>query len=305
MIRRGPAGVLVVLVVVGLAGFAGVARGEPAPKDVALLPLDAERSLELYGQPVASELARALAAGNVAVIVIGPRMDVPDSVRLIVDGTISLGKASAVTISLRLRNPVDGVVLETLSATALGLAKIDSAAAELSSRILPLVRDRLAAIQRPAAPADARPAPPRVAAVDRPMLVAVSDAGRAGAPLHAALDAALVPWAHAHHRTVVPRPPGQLEPKAAASTVAASETDLAIGFWVLEYAVEPGAVAMARARVRVRIADAQRVRFDRVVATDTVIGERGLVPAELAARVAREVLAILRPHLRRSVPGWP
>jgi len=240
------------------------------------------------------------------VIVVGPRMEIPDSVQLIVDGTIALGKAGAVTIALRLRNPVDGVVLDTLSATALGLAKIDRAAAELSSRILPLVSDRLAKLQRPA-PADdrARAAPPRPAAVERPMLIAVSEAGRTPSPLHQALDAALPPWARAHRRTVEPRPPGQLEPTAAANTVAASTSDLAIGFSILDYAAEGGAVPMARARVRVRIADAQRVRFDRVVATDTVIGERGLAPAELAARVAREVLAILRPHLRQCVPGWP
>jgi hypothetical protein len=56
--------------------------------------------------------------------------------------------------------------------------------------------------------------------------------------------------------------------------------------------------------VRVQISDARKVVFDRVVATDTVLGERGMAPPELAARVAREVLAIVRPHLRRSVPAW-
>jgi hypothetical protein len=61
---------------------------------------------------------------------------------------------------------------------------------------------------------------------------------------------------------------------------------------------------MARARVRVWIADASAVVFDRVVVTDTVVGDKGLAPPELAARVAREVLAILRPHLRRQVPSW-
>jgi hypothetical protein len=307
MIRRGVLGRVGVVAVL-VAGLAGGARGEPAPhKDVALLPLDAERGVELYGQPVASELARALAAGNVAVIVVGPRMEVPDTVRLIVDGTIALGKASTVTIALRLRNPVDGVVLETLSATAQGLAKIDGAAAELSSRILPLVRDRLAAIQHAGPPEDrGRTAPPRAAPeAERPLLVAV-DAGRPGhAALAAAIDGELAGWARARHRTVERREPGPLDRKTMTRTVAASDTDLAVGFWILDYAPEAGAVPMARARVRVRIADAQRVRFDRVVATDTVVGERGLAPAELAARVAREVLAILRPHLRRSVPGWP
>jgi len=63
-------------------------------------------------------------------------------------------------------------------------------------------------------------------------------------------------------------------------------------------------VALARARVRVRIAGPSAVLFDRVVATDSVVGDRGLPEAELAARVAREILAIVEPHLARSVPSW-
>jgi hypothetical protein len=61
---------------------------------------------------------------------------------------------------------------------------------------------------------------------------------------------------------------------------------------------------MARIRVRVQVTNASAVVFDRVVATDTVVGERNLSVAEMAARVCREVLAILRPHVRRSVPSW-
>ena len=46
-----------------LAAAAPVAHGQPTPGEaVALLPLDADRSLEIYGQPVASEIARALIA---------------------------------------------------------------------------------------------------------------------------------------------------------------------------------------------------------------------------------------------------
>src|SRR5215468_10544975 len=92
--------VLVLGLGLGLAVLAGVPRravAEPAPAGdvVALLPLDADKSLEIYGQPVASELARALVAGNVYVVVVGPRMAVPDNARLIIDGTIALGKASS------------------------------------------------------------------------------------------------------------------------------------------------------------------------------------------------------------------
>jgi hypothetical protein len=299
-----------------LAGAPRRAAAEPAPPGdaVALLPLDAERSLEIYGQPVASEIARALGAGHIAVVVVGPRMAVPDRARLIIDGTIALGKASAVTISIRIRNTGDGRTLETLSATAPSLARIDGAAAELSARVLPIVRDQLAALHRaaedhgrviegrpPSAPAASAPA-----AVDRPVLIALADAPRkqVPGPLVGALDAAVASWSRAHHRTVHKLEASQLDPGLAGHTVATAGADLAIGFWVLDYRAETGKPAMARARVRVRISDPTGVVFDRVVATDTVLGDAGQGPPELAARVAREVLAILGPHLRRSVPAW-
>jgi len=308
--------VVCVLAAVGLAGLPSRVHAEPAARGdaVALLPLDTDRSLEIYGQPVANELARALVDGRVAVVVVGPKMAVPERARLIIDGTIVLGKASAVTISIRIRNTLDGLVLETLSATAPGLAKIDGAAAELAARVVPIVKDKLAAPHRQAQPLDDHghghviqtATPPAPSAVDRPMLVALADATHAprGALLLGALDAAVAEWTHAHHRQVGKLDPGKLDPKLAPKAVAAAAADRAIGFWILDYQPEAGELPMARARVRVRIADASAVLFDRVVVTDTVLGEKGLAPAELAARVAREVLAILRPHMRRHVGSW-
>jgi len=284
-------------------------RAAPGGEAVALLPLDADRSLEIYGQPVASELARALGAGNVSVVVIGPRMAVPERARLIVDGTITHGSANAVTIALRVRRAVDGVVIETLSATAPGLAKIDGAAAELSAELLPIVRAQLAALPPVPVPVRGRP-PARPPAPDRPVLIGIAD-GRSGAapgPLAGALDAAIARWIHGHRRPVHKLEAAQLVPRSAPGAVVAGGADLAIGFWILGWTVESSpdtaAVALARARVRVRIAGPSAVLFDRVVATDSVVGDRGLPEAELAARVAREILAIVEPHLARSVPSW-
>jgi hypothetical protein len=302
----------VVAVGFGLAAFAAAPRhalAEPAPAGygVALLPLEADKGLEIYGQPVASEIARALAAGNVRVVVLGPRMAVPDYTGLIIDGTIALGKGSVVTISLRIRR-TDGGVLprRSLAASAPGLAKIDSAATELSAQLLPVVRDLLAALPRESEDhgriVEARPVP----APDRPVLVAVA-ADRHGAdpgPLRGALQAAVADWTRAHHR--VPRDAEPARLTGAALTAAGA--DLAIGFSILDWRVEQpddrAQPAMARARVRVQIVGPRAVVFDRVVATDTVLGDPGRGRPELAARVAREVLAILGPHMRRSVPSW-
>jgi hypothetical protein len=299
-----------------IAGWiASPAHGQPASGEaVALLPLDADRSLEIYGQPVASEIARALGAGNVQVVVVGPKTAPPERARLIVDGTIALGKANAVTISLRIRSKVDGVVLETLSATAPGLAKIDGAAAELSARILPIVRDKLAALRKP--PPDdhgrvvqVRPpsrAEPAAVPPDRPVLVAIADLRRpAGtAVLLGAFDTAVVDWVRARGREVRKLDPGKLDPKVAARSVAAEGGGVAFGFWVLGYEHDATPLPMARARVRVQITDANAVLFDRVIATDTVVGDKGMSVPELAGRVAREVLAIMRPHVRRAVASW-
>jgi hypothetical protein len=296
------------------------ARAQPASGEaVALLPLDADRNLEIYGQPVASEIARALGAGNVQVVVVGPKMAVPDRARLIVDGTIALGKASAVTISLRIRSTVDGVVLETLSATAPGLARIDGAAAELSARILPIVRDKLAALRTPggAAAGNPRDVPardhgrvvqvrePSAVPPDRPVLVAIADLRPAGTGvLLGAFDTAVADWVRAHGRELRKLDPAKLDPRVAAKSVAASGGGMAFGFWVLGYEQDQAPLPMARARVRVQITDASAVLFDRVIATDTVVGDKGMSVAELTGRVAREVLAILRPHVRRAVAAW-
>lgn len=306
----------VVVVGLGLAALAASPRrafADPAPagSGVALLPLDADRGLEIYGQPVASEIARALAAGNVRVVVVGPRMALPDQTPLIIDGTIAQGKGSAVTITLRIRRTDGGRLRKTsLAATAPGLAKIDGAAAELSAQLLPVVRDLLAALPAalPAEPDDhgrvveAHPVP----AADRPVLVAVADAGHGAepGPLRGALQTAVAEWARAHHRVARDTDPAQLT----AAAVSAAGADLAIGFSILGWTVEQPddrrQPAMARARVRVQILGIRAVVFHRVVTTDTVLGDPGRGQAELAARVAREVLEILGPHLRRSVPSW-
>jgi hypothetical protein len=311
MIRRAVLGAM--LGVIGASWIcAASASAQPAGGEVALLPLDADRSLEIYGQPVASEIARALVAAKVPVVVVGPKMAVPEGALLIVDGTIALGKASAVTISLRIRSALDGLVLEALSATAPGLAKIDGAAADLSARALPLVKEHLAAIRKGlAAPPSEHgaihaAAPPRSPAAVPLVLVAIADRRR-DAPhdaLLGALKTAVDAWVRAAHREPRTVEASQLDANRAAPAVRASGAGLALGFWIVDYTPEPGALPMARARVRVQISDATAVVFDRVVVTDTVLGDKGLAPAELAARVAREVLAILRPHLGRSVPAW-
>jgi len=300
------------LALLALAAASGPARAQAPRPDaprgaVALLPLDAGPRLEIYGQAVATEIARALTAGGIEVVVVGANMDVPAAARLIVDGTLAAEKGQ-VALSMRVRSARDNTVLDTLSATAPGLAQIDKAAGDLSARVLPVVRDRLAALAERAGGDRPGALPPADGAAGPPLLVAIA-AARGAEPLRAALAEAAPRWIRAARReprVVEARAlAGPLAPKA----VGAASAERAVELAVLGYAVRtnPAArdVPLARARVRVRISDARGVVFDRVVVTDTVVGERRMQPAEMAARVADEVLAILRPHVRRVVPRWP
>jgi hypothetical protein len=304
----------VLLALVALAAAPGPARAQAARPDaplgaVALLPLDAGPRLEIYGQAVATEIARALTAGGIEVVVVGANMDVPAAARLILDGTLTAEKGQ-VALAMRVRRARDNTVLDTLSATAPGLAQIDKAAGDLSARVLPVVRDRLAALAERAG--GDRPGPPPldgVAGAIAPSLLVAIAAARGTEPLRAALAEAAPRWIRAARRE-----PRLVEARALAGnlapkTVGAASADRAVSLEVLGYAVRASPTArdvpLARARVRVRIFDARAVVFDRVVVTDTIVGERRMQPAGMAARVADEVLAILRPHVRRVVPRWP
>lgn len=294
---------VIFLVVVG-----GVARADDR---VALLPLDAEPRLEIYGQPVATEVARALRAAKIEIEVIGAKMGVPDNAKLIVDGTIAAGKTNKndIVLSLRVRNPVDGVVLATVSSTAAGIANIDKAAAEVSTRLMTVLQERLAALRAPAIEPDpgsgdvhqvTRPMPE-----PRPMLAVVSMRDMESDPLRAALTNQLEAQLRRVYRSPQLVDPSRLSRDLAKETVKASGLDLGMLLEITTYTLEfEDNVPIARAGVRIRVADAVGVVFDRVVVTDSIVGERAMPLSNLAERVAREVFDIARPHLKRKVRAW-
>jgi hypothetical protein len=267
-----------------LAAAAAPARAE-GDDAVALLPLDAEARLAIYGQPVASEIARALVQGGIDVVVVGPRMAVPERAKLVVDGTIA-SKADVVTLSLRVRNRLDGRTMATTQSTAQGLSNIDKAAAELSAKTLPIVKEQIAALHTPDKPvvhepdvhvAVVAPRPPEPVAIDV----------RGTDPLRAALTTAAGPWAAKKNHEVK------------------TGGTLAMTFDVKRYTTDvTRGIPYASARVHVKIVDGGALLFDRVVVTDSVLGDKGIAADALAARTAREVLDILRPHLARLVPAW-
>src|SRR4051812_14068849 len=113
----------VIVAVVAIGWLCPATRAHAESDAVALLPLDAEQRLAIYGQAVASEVARALVAGGIDVVVVGPKMAVPERARLVFDGTIT-GKGEAVTLTLRVRDRMAGTVLDSVTATAPSLTTI-------------------------------------------------------------------------------------------------------------------------------------------------------------------------------------
>src|SRR5262245_22713744 len=118
--------VLVCLLVFGAHAYADT---------IAMLPLDGEKLLAICGQPVAAEIALALKAAGLDVVVVSAKMDVPDRANLIVDGTIKAAKGKQIELSIRIRDPRDGTTLDTLPAPTTKLDDLDKAAAELSGRV--------------------------------------------------------------------------------------------------------------------------------------------------------------------------
>ena len=278
--------------------FALASPARADDKAVALLPLDADAKLELYSQSVASEVARALAAGGVDVVVVGPKMEVPQRARMIVDGTIT-GKGDQITLTLRIRDARAGTVLGSVPATA---TSVTQATEDLSKKIVPAVKTQLASLSAVQAPPPtegddhAIPPPQPVHHEPAPILGEVTGQG----PLRDALQHELEPWA----KRKVEVMPNVLIDMVVPAMPATHGADAAIALDVVAFSITGAVVPLARARVRVRVVDRSQVVFDRVIVTDTVVGDRRQTNEALAARTAREVLAILDPHLKRKLAGW-
>jgi hypothetical protein len=272
------------------------------PASVALLPLDADPKLEIYGQPVASELARALIAGGLDVVVVGKKMAVPDRARVIVDGTI-VAQGAGVKLVARIRDRQTGKVLDSEPAEADSLATLDHAASELSSKVLPVVQRDLAELAaedaKRADEAKAAAQPTRVPQVAPPVAlpVVLVSLAPSKSQLHDAIANALDGWAkHGRHDLQL----GAADAKAVAAARAEIGVSLDIvGYDLQTLEIASGTTRAARARVRMRVANGTKLVFDRVLETDTVLGQ----PDTLAELVAREILWIAEPKLRK-VSAW-
>ena len=75
-------------------------------------------------------------------------------------------------------------------------------------------------------------------------------------------------------------------------------------FELVTFTVTPGKVPLAKARVRMRVYEGGKVKFDRIIRTDTIVGDRDISEQAFAERTAREVLLIANANLRRTLSDW-
>jgi hypothetical protein len=292
-----------------VASVGGVAHAERDA--IALLPLDTEPRLEIYSQPVATEIARTLKdVPDIEVLVVGAKAMVPTHARLVVIGKMTSKPGDQVQVTLFVRNPQNSKEPESVSTTS-SLEKIDRAAAELAGQLVPILHKQLAALPRTTPPHDVRrpPDPVRPTAL-QPILVGVASLPsnvQEAEPLRAALSAIVPPWLAAHRRASRPVEAAQLAVKSAGQTVRTSGVDRGIALEVIGYAArvdEKTKAVFAKAKVRLRVADGGGVLFDRVIVTDTIVAKPNVAPERLLELTAQEVLAIARPHMKRVVPAW-
>jgi hypothetical protein len=256
-------------------------HADTPPQTVALLPLATGKGFELYGQPVASEVARALRAGGLEVVVVSAGATPPSRARVVIDGTIAGGAKGAGTL--------------TLDATAPELTALDHAAADLAARLLPAVKAQLAAhdaITSAPPPPPHVVEPPHVPTVRRPSLPAAFAYGGSLDPDFPAAAAAEVARAlverTGHVAVDAPRAPDGKP----------IDVPFEIAVVIERYELIQDGVWTARATARVRWIDGRgKTLVDRVVHTDTLVGARTDDRAAMLRYVDAQLVQIVAPHL--------
>ncbi len=290
--------VLVAIAVVAVIASGRVASAEPG-LTIALLPLDAEPKLEIYGQPVATEIAHALTAGGLDVAVIGGKAAVPERARLIVDGTIT-SKGDNVALAVRIRDRVTGTVLDTVSISTYQRKDMESAIEDFAGRVVPAVKAQLVAVTSPALQ-HAERHPVTIAPVPVPpaRFVAMIRGDASFSLLKKALTTATTDLVTEHHRTYVVIEDTLEAAGAERARKDRERTEVGLELEVWSYVVDPEGLPTARAKVHATFTDCTGIAWQRTIVTDTIVGERSGDRTELAARTAREVLQVVLPHVKR------
>lgn len=286
----------IAIVVVSLLALVRPARADDG-RVIALLPLAAERKLQIYGQPVASAVARALEQDGFSITVVSSTAPVPSKARLVIDGRIVRGAGDTVLLEARVRDPAIGTIVAELSASAPALTRIDEAATDLAAQLAPILTAGLAAQDAEPAGQDPAPTPVEPGEAPAPEVVDARPAAtvtvRSGVTLGKD-DPELLPLLRAGGARLAGLVGYQAQDTAASPALTISIDLLGISYG-------KGGVVTARARARVRVATEHGKVFERTVRTDTLVGGRGDRRDAVARAAIDQIVDIAMPRVREQL----
>lgn len=296
------------LSVLALLATATWAHADDGDAAIAVLPLEAaDERLAIYGLPVAKVLAGKLAqAVDQPVVAWSAGGTLPKRIELVVDGRIVRLGGDAVILEARLRDPGRGQASAQIATGKAPLTQVDRLADELAQKLvieLDRVRreGRTRQLQRKVTqvvePANRTTADvPRNQEATNPIMLIVADREQIVTDAMAELVRRLgFEPRLASFRDIA-------GPKAVQKELRTSGARYALLHKVESVDYEWQGVLTARGTVRVVLVDeAGRARYDRMIATDTLVGSRGDRHAALLGFLARQVTDAAWPRLRKAV----
>ena len=301
MLRSLAAAVVFVLVAPGLASAQKAQR-------VAVLPLAAGHAdLEIYSVPVAREIAAKLGrALSIQVDALADASTVPAIIDLVVDGRINKMSGGRIRLEARIRDAAVSRIVGSVSAKPRPLIEIDEAAAELAASLEPLIRAWRREQPRDPYRLVLEQSQPRVES-RTPLLVILRATGSAadGAiPVQEQASQAAYAFADRLGIESIARTDalGDVNRVKVANVVRSTGARFGLTLRIEKVSYDFRGVLSARGRARIRLIDRDgEVRFETMVSTDTVVGDRGDRHSALVYMVAEQALDIAAPRLRKAL----
>ncbi len=285
---------------------ASSSRGDGPGGDgaIAVLPLtSSQKRLAVYGVPVARVLAGHLRQAGNAVETVTGSGSLPRRVAWVIDGRIVAASGGRVVLEARLRDPRRGSAFGQVASKPGRLTEIDELAGQVAADLAPLLARARAnaaatAASGTAAPPEAGGAVAVAAApAERDAIVITRDKEAIVTDALAALVERL------GYRAVISdlrgiAPPAKV--KDALGAASGARFALLAEVRSVEYQWAGKDVMTARGSMRLVLVDAAgKPLYNAVLDTDTLVGSRGDRHAALLGFVARQVMQMATPRLKK------
>ncbi|HEU5060608.1 MAG TPA: hypothetical protein VFU21_28955 [Kofleriaceae bacterium] len=263
---------------------------------IAVLPLtSSEKRLAMYGVPVARVLAGQLRQAGNEVETVTSSGSLPRRVAWVIDGRIVAASRGRVVLEARLRDPARGRAIGQVASKPGRLTDIDELARQVAAELAPLLARARAesASARSAPPPDPTTSPAPAPAV-RPAIVVTRDKE----PIVTDALAALVE--RLGYRPVVSDLKGIAPPEKVKGALGDARFALLAEVKSVDYEWAGKDVMTARGSMRLVLVDgAGKPLYNAVLETDTLVGSRGDRHAALLGFVARQVMQMAAPRLKK------